>query len=147
VVADSLGGAWKLVPLPDSLQVITFDASADGRRAVFLGQAGDHRLVVVTGLSGEGMHVVATLPTDEPRPGVTWGAGDTLYLSRWLDADETPSLWRVLASGGGLTRVAVLPVSCFPISIRVSLHAPRAVCALGDFRGDIWVYRVPGVAR
>jgi tRNA A-37 threonylcarbamoyl transferase component Bud32/dipeptidyl aminopeptidase/acylaminoacyl peptidase len=147
VLADSLGGAWKPVPVPDSIGVITFDASADGRRAVFLGQAGDHPLVAVTGLSGEGMHVVATLPADEPGPAVTWGAGDTLYLSRWLDADPTPSLWRILASGGNLTRVAVLPVSCRPTSIRVSLHAHRAACTVGDFRGDIWVYRVPGVTQ
>jgi Protein kinase domain/WD40-like Beta Propeller Repeat len=147
VVADSLGGAWKATPWPDSIEVMRLDASADGRRLVFLGRAGARWLVMVSGLSGEGMRALAALPADEPLPGAQWGQGDTIYVSRWRDTDNSPSLWRLSANGGDLTQIRALPVPCGLGLLSVSPRARRAVCEVNDFRYDIWVYRVPGVSR
>jgi hypothetical protein len=147
VVADSLGGAWRAIPWPDSVQVTDFDGSPDGHQAVFVGSTRGRWLVVVSGLSREGMRVLAALPADEPGPGSNWGQGDTIYLSRWLDTDNSPSLWRLRATGGDLTRVAALPIPCELRSLWVSLRARQAACEVNDFRYDIWVYRVPGVGR
>jgi hypothetical protein len=130
-----------------TIDVMDLDASADGRRLLFLGRAGTRWLAMVSGLSGEGMRALAALPADEPLPGAQWGQGDTIYVSRWRDTDNSPSLWRLSANGGDFLRIAALPVPCRLGWGSVSPRARRAVCEVNDFRYDIWVYRVPGVSQ
>jgi hypothetical protein len=145
MVADSLGGAWRTIPFPDSIAVSSFEAAPDGRRAVFTGRAGGPWLLLATTLEGGESRRLATLPQDWLQPGVSWAGGDSIAVVRWADGEDAPALWWTRFSGGPMVRGPALPVPCAPISTQMSRHSSHGICQVRDFRYDIWVYRVPDV--
>lgn len=162
VVLDSLNGAWRTLVIPDSLSSANFAASPDGASLAVVGTPsrasesasiyraglGGRRLVVGTvPLSGGAFRVLSTFGTGEPEIGLSWEDDRTLSLARWLDAEETPSLWRLTIADGRLTRVATIPAACTPASIGLGASGRMATCRVDDFRSDIWLMTVPGVAR
>jgi dipeptidyl aminopeptidase/acylaminoacyl peptidase len=162
VVLDSARGAWRTLVLPDTLRAANFAASPDGaslavvartRRAsepasIDRAGAGGRRLVVGTvPLSGGEFRVLGTLGAGEPEIGVSWEDERTLFLVRWLNEDETPSLWRLAIADGRLTRVVTIPAACEPVSVSLGASGRMATCRVDDFRSDIWLMTVPGVTR
>jgi hypothetical protein len=90
---------------------------------------------------------VGAFVTGEPEIGVSWENDRSLFLTRWLDADELPSIWRLTIDGGQLARVVTIPAGCVPLGITLGGAGRTATCRVDDFRSDIWLMRVPGVTR
>jgi tRNA A-37 threonylcarbamoyl transferase component Bud32/dipeptidyl aminopeptidase/acylaminoacyl peptidase len=162
VVLDSLKGTWRTLAIPDSLNAVNFAASPDGASlavvavpnrasesaSVYRAGLGGRRLVVGTvPLLGGAFQVLSTFETGEPEIGLRWEDDRTISLARWLDAEDTPSLWRLTIGDGRLTRVAALPVACTPVSVALDGSGRIATCRVDDFRADIWLMTVPGVSR
>jgi serine/threonine-protein kinase len=161
IVLDSLNGAWRTLVIPDSLSAANFATSPDGRwlaivaaakkssePAAYRAGVGGRRLLVGTvPLSGGAFRVLATFPTGEPEIGLSWADDRTLALTRWPDAEETPSLWHLMIPDGELTRVATIPAACTPVSVGLGDSGRMATCRVDDFRGDIWLMMVPGLTR
>ena len=159
---DSLKGTWRTLDISDSLSASNFSASPDGASlavvaapsrasesgSVYRAGVGGRRLVVGTvPLSGGAFRVLSTFATGEPEIGVSWVDARTLALSRWLDTEELPSLWRLTIPDGRLTRVATIPAACTPVTVGLARAGRMATCRVDDFRGDIWLMTVPGVTR
>jgi len=162
-ILDSLGGTWKPVPVPDSLAVVAFAASPDGSLVAFVaiphGTSGEQgtglrsqfglrplKLGFVSLATGEA-RLVGELEPDEPTPGMSWDRDGTLYLGRWLAADDTPSIWQLMPGDGALRRITSLPSPCSPASITIGALGRAAACKLEDFRSDIWLIDTEGVTR
>jgi hypothetical protein len=162
VVLDSLNGTWRTVGISDSLSASNFSTSPDGASlavvaartkasesgSVYRAGAGGRRLVVgMVPVAGGAFRVLSTFATGEPEIGVSWADAGTLALSRWLDTEELPSLWRLTTTDGRLTRVATFPAACTPVTVGLGNSGRMATCRVDDFRGDIWLMTVPGVTR
>ncbi len=159
---DSIGAEWKPLPIPDSLEVVSFTASPDGSTAAFVAWAEHSRVASVgirpvsasvplavglVSLMRDDVRIVSVLDADEPAPNVNWDRDGTLYLGRWLGEDDMPSIWRLAPDGAGLRRVTELPAPCSPSSISVGALGKAAVCSVDDFRSDIWFIDIDGVTR
>jgi hypothetical protein len=160
---DSLGGAWHVLPIPDSLQVSRFDVSPDGTKAAFVAatsrasvetgntdrtRVGRRTLLVgVVALTGDEVRIVGALDPAEPTPGLTWSRDGAVYMGRWLPTDGMPSVWRLSLDTRRLSRVVDLPAACTPESIRISAEGRASACAVHDFRSDIWLLDIAGVTR
>ena len=162
VVLDSLSGTWRPIGISDSLSAANFAASPDGASlavaaaairasetgSVYRAGAGGRRQVVgIVPVAGGEFRVLDTFATGEPEIGVSWVDSRTLSLSRWLDADELPSLWRLTIQDGRLTPMATLPAPCTPATVGLDKSGRMATCRVDDFRSDIWLMTVPGVTR
>jgi hypothetical protein len=162
VVIDSLTGAWRTLVIPDSLSASNYSASPDGTSlavvatpsrasesaSIYRAGVGGRRLVIGTvPFSGGAFRVLGTFGTGEPEIGVSWEDARTLALTRWLDEEEMPSLWRLTVADGRLTRVATIPAACTPLSVGLGASGRMATCRVDDFRGDIWLLTVRGVTR
>ena len=152
-VADSLGGRWRALGIPDSLRITRFDLSPEGTRAVFVATANDisfapgadrtrnGRRVLMVGmvsLVGDTVRMIRQLDAEEASPSIGWSRDGTINLGRWLAADERPSLWRLSPTDGRLERTADLPVGCRPDSIRLSADGRTGTCTAEDFGSDVW---------
>ena len=152
-VADSLGGRWRALGIPDSLRITRFDLSPEGTRAAFVATANDISfapgsdrtpngrrvlLVGVASLAGDTVRMIRQLDAEEASPSIGWSRDGTINLGRWLAADEGPSLWRLSPTDGRLDRTADLPVGCRPDSIRLSADGRTGTCTAEDFRSDVW---------
>jgi serine/threonine protein kinase/Tol biopolymer transport system component len=148
VLADSLGGAWRPVSLPDSIFVgwAYLAASEDSGAIVSAWTASGQLQLILVPFSGHTHRVLATLPAGETELGLSLWA-DTAYVARWLADDPSPSLWQLPLSTGAFKRHALLPVRCAPWSVSVAKGGRMAACNVGEIRRDIWIYRVPGIAR
>jgi serine/threonine protein kinase len=146
--ADSLGADWRPIPWPDSLANLwNFAPTPDGKSTLSVAStASGQNLLVLHSHSDSSTRVLATLPSGEPWHGFSW-TGDTAYVARWLEEDPAPSLWRVVPGAGTLARYLTMPVQCYPQSVTVSRDGRMAFCNVPDNRSDIWLYRIPGVAR
>jgi hypothetical protein len=149
VIPDSLSAAnYSGSPDGASLAVVATRSRASESASIYRAGIGGRRLVVGTvPLSGGAFSVLVTFGTGEPEIGVSWEDDRTLALTRWLDTEELPSLWRLTIADGRLTRVATVPVGCTPVSIGLGASGRMATCRVDDFRADIWLMTVPGVTR
>jgi hypothetical protein len=160
---DSLGGAWHVLPIPDSLLVSRFDVSPDGTKAAFVAatsrasvetnstdrtMVGRRTLLVgVVALTGDEVRIVGALDPAEQTPGLTWSRDGAVYMGRWLPTDGMPSVWRLSLDTRRLSRVVDLPAACTPESIRISAEGRASACTVHDFRSDIWLLDIAGVTR
>jgi len=151
---DSLGGTITALPVADSLFFASFAASPDSRRAIFaavprrrirgggntlLQAQVDSVLLGIASLPAGDVRILRVLDADEAGPGLSWDRDGTIYVGRWLSSDESPSVWRLSAETGELTRLADLPGRCNASSISVGGLGRWAICQTEDVRSDIWL--------
>jgi hypothetical protein len=146
VLADSLNGTWRRVPVADSINPFSFAVAPYNLSILAAVEVPDGLAVGLLRLDRGNFQTLAPLTDDEPSPGLSWSADGAIHVARWLREDRLPSLWR-LSGAGRLERWAELPVACQPTSVVVSLRSDMATCSTDDFRTDIWLYDVPGVRR
>jgi tRNA A-37 threonylcarbamoyl transferase component Bud32/dipeptidyl aminopeptidase/acylaminoacyl peptidase len=140
MVLDSLAGAWRTVPLPDSLTIVSFAPSPDSKRAAFLAAIPDGTMLFGTvPFVGGAVNLSARFPREPGRPNLTWDRDGTIYMSRWLAADENPSLWTVAEATGAAKRFATLSAHCDPESVFIAGATHTAVCLVFDYRSDVWI--------
>jgi hypothetical protein len=82
---------------------------------------------------------------------VTWARDGHLYFARWDSTARLPVLARVKTEGAGPIaapeRVMTLPDGCVVEAVTIAAAARRGACQTRDFRGDVYLARVPGLAR
>ena len=82
---------------------------------------------------------------------ITWARDGYLYFARWDSTARVPVLARLKAEAAGPVaapeRVMALPDQCVVEAVTVASAVPRGACQTRDFRGDVYVARVPGLAR
>jgi serine/threonine protein kinase len=144
--ADSLNGVWRRVPGADSVEVYHFTVAPDGRAVLAAVMLSGTPMVGILDLARGDFRALAPLSGDGSMPGLNWSADGSMLVTRWLQEDKLPSMWRLSATGE-LERGAELPVPCTPRTFVVSLHSKVATCSTQDFRTDIWLYDVPGIGR
>jgi tRNA A-37 threonylcarbamoyl transferase component Bud32 len=141
MVLDSLRGAWRALPLPDSLRFGTIAPSPDGTRAAFIALTPSGvSLFGIIPLGGGPAQRLVPIGREPGTPQLTWDPDGTIFMSRWLAEDPTPSLWTVSEATGAKTRFASLAVRCKIETVSVSAAHHLAVCVVEDFRSDIWTF-------
>ncbi len=141
MVADSLAGAWRALPLPDSLTIVSYGPSPDEKRVAFFATTPDGTTLFGTiPLAGGAAHLLNRFKREPGAPTLTWDRDGTIYMARWLAADESPSLWTIAEATGAASRVATLPTHCDPGSVFVSGTHHMLVCTVNDYRSDVWIF-------
>jgi hypothetical protein len=149
---DATNATRSRIDFPDSLEYVAATASLSGDSVVVLAwlnfrpQPETWALLLVLRQPGT-VRLVNRLTPGEPDPSVSWLGDGAVYLGRWLDAEPTPSLWRMAPGGGPILRVASLPEPCHPPAITVAAGGTVAACGSDDFRRDVWLFDVAGVTR
>ncbi len=148
MVADSLGGAWRVLPLPDSLALVSYAPSPDGQRVGFLATTPDGTMLFGTvPIAGGAARLLNGFTREPGNPRMTWDRDGTIYMPRWLAADDSPSLWTIAEATGATTRVATLPARCDPSSAFVAGTHHLLVCNVVDYRSDVWIFDGVGGRR
>jgi len=83
---------------------------------------------------------------------LSWARDGYVYFSQWDRAARTPVLVRLRGAGGAgpvtaAERVMALPDRCLVQSVVVATAVHRGACQTPDNRGDVYLARVPGIAR
>jgi hypothetical protein len=143
VMGDSVAAPF--VPLPDSLHLIRAAAAPSGARFAAVRARGDSAVLSVIGLGPLTVATLATLDPEDVGDGISWPAGDDIYLARWRAADSLPGIWRIPSKGGTPTLVATLPVRCARRQTAVADGGRKAICLVQQYRSDIWT--VDGLGR
>ena len=139
MVADSMGGAWRAIALPDSLTDIVVAPNPDGKLAAFLATTPDGATVFGTvPIAGGAFRVLSRFEHEPGTPVLIWDREGTIYMPRWLAADERPSLWKIAEATGAATRVVTIPAPCDPGSVFVAMAHHMAACLVRDYRSDVW---------
>ena len=139
MVADSMGGAWRASALPDSLADIIVAPNPGGTLAAFLATTPDGATVFGTvPIAGGAFRVLSRLGQEPVTPVLIWDRDGTIYMARWLAADERPSLWKIAETTGVGTRVVTIPAPCDPGSVFVAMAHHMAACLVRDYRSDVW---------
>jgi len=151
VVLDSLTGEWRTLAALDSLEISRVAASPDGRRAIFVGSRvrgrGTGSFLASVPVEGGDLTMLESSEVPELPRGVSVGADGSIYVGRWLLGEPGPSLWRMTGARGPLTRLADLRPQCRPESLIVGWSGQLAVCAVDDFRSDIWTFDLGTLTR
>lgn len=149
---DSLGGMWRALTDPDSLEVVSFAIAPDGRTAVFAGYqlsaagpGSGYFIGSVAIVGGAIARLTSLRDLGRALAGVSVGLDGTVFVSQWIPGEAQPSLWRMPLAGGTLTRAADIPFACQVTSLVVGWNGRTATCGVDDFRGDVWIVNL-GVA-
>ncbi len=151
LVMDSSGAPVRTVATPDSLRVLNVAASPDGRSVAVVAVSPNATYVGTTPLASWQFRALLR-ESGGPRAGnMTWARDGYLYLARWDSTARVPVLARVRTDApttvGTPERVMVLPDRCVVETVTIAAAVPRGACQTRDFRGDVYVARVPGLAR
>ncbi len=145
LVLDSIGGAWRRLPAPDSIGFGNFAPSPEGSRAALMVRTrGDMQLGTVSLVAPEWQFTpILRVPDVEPgtpNPAVDWRADGNIYFTLWRRGDSLPGLWRVPEAGGDPVRVSSVPTRCrLGVMPAVSLERRIGACIAWDFRSDVWI--------
>jgi dipeptidyl aminopeptidase/acylaminoacyl peptidase len=151
LVIDSAGTAVRTVAAPDSLRVLSLAASPDSRSVALTVAAPNAAYVGTTPLASWQFHALLR-EAGAPRVAtMTWARDGYLYFARWDSTARTPVLARLNAAAtapvAAPERVMALPDRCVVEAVTIAAAARRGACQTRDFRGDVYVARVPGLAR
>ena len=151
LVIDSAGAPVRTVAVPDSLRVLSIAASPDGRSVALLVVAPNATYIGTTPLSSWQFHALLREPGAPHVATMTWARDGSLYFARWDSTARRPVLARLNTAAAGLMsvpeRVMALPDACLVESVTIAAAARRGACQTRDFRGDVYLARVPGLAR
>jgi len=151
LVIDSARAPVRTVAVPDSVRVLSIAASPDGRSVALLVAAPNASYVGTTPLSSWQFHALLREPGAPHVATMTWARDGFLYFARWDSTARTPVLARLNTAAAVLAsvpeRVMALPDGCLVESVTIAAAARRGACQTRDFRGDVYVARVPGLAR
>jgi hypothetical protein len=107
--------------------------------------------VGTTPLSSWQFHALLREPGAPHVATMTWARDGFLYFARWDSTARTPVLARLNTAAAVLAsvpeRVMALPDGCLVESVTIAAAARRGACQTRDFRGDVYLARVPGLAR
>jgi dipeptidyl aminopeptidase/acylaminoacyl peptidase len=150
LVIDSARAAVRLVAAPDSLRLLSVAASPDGRSVAMVVAAPNAAYIGTTPLTSWQFRALLREPGAPRIATVTWARDGYLYFARWDSTARLPVLARVKTEGGPVAapeRVMTLPDGCVVEAVTIAAGARRGACQTRDFRGDVYVARVPGLAR
>jgi len=151
LVIDSARAAVRLVAAPDSFRLLSVAASPDGRSVAMVVAGPNAAYIGTTPLTSWQFRALLR-ESGAPRIAtVTWAVDGYLYFARWDSTARRPVLARVKTEGGGPIaapeRVMTLPDGCVVEAVTIAASARRGACQTRDFRGDVYLARVPGLAR
>jgi tRNA A-37 threonylcarbamoyl transferase component Bud32/dipeptidyl aminopeptidase/acylaminoacyl peptidase len=151
LVIDSTRAAVRLVAAPDSLRLLSVAASPDGRSVAMVVAAPNAAYIGTTPLTSWQFRALLREPGAPRIATVTWARDGYLYFARWDSTARLPVLARVKTEGGGPIaapeRVMTLPDGCVVEAVTIAAGARRGACQTRDFRGDVYLARIPGLAR
>ena len=151
LVVDSAGTALRTVAAPDSMRVLSLAASPDGRSVALVVAASNATYIGTTPLSSWQFHALLREAGAPHVATITWARDGYLYFARWDSTARTPVLARLntaaTAPVAAPERVMTLPDRCVVEAVTIAAGARRGACQTRDFRGDVYVARVPRLSR
>ncbi|MDZ4675226.1 MAG: hypothetical protein SGI84_12275 [Gemmatimonadota bacterium] len=145
MVLDSIGGAWRARPAPDSLAIETFGPNPEGTRAALVVSSPGGAMLGTVSLDEWRFQPIIRWPSGSPNgpgalttTGVNWQPAGSIYFAMWRRADDFPTIWGVGEDGGVPVRVSTMPSSCRLGSLAISLERRLGTCVGRDFRSDVW---------
>jgi hypothetical protein len=146
VFHDSLGGARRVIDVPDSLRLGAFDVSPDGREAAALVITGGAvRLGIVSLYEWKLRELHRFNPGEQPAH-VNWSDDGWIYVAAARDAGPAV-VSRIQAGQQQLAQVLALPAGCWARTVTVASASPRGACLRIDTRGDVWLADLPGLVQ
>ena len=151
LVIDSARAAVRMLAAPDSLRLLSMAASPDARSVALVVATSSAMFIGTTPLASWHFRTLVREPGEAHIVNMTWARDGYLYFARWDSTARMPVLARLKTDGAGLVaaaeRVRTLPDGCVVEAVTIAAAAPRGACQTRDFRGDVYLARVPGLAR
>ena len=151
VTMDSSGAPVRSVEAPDSLRLLSFATSPDGRAAALVAASPNATYIGTTPVTRWEFRALLREPGVPHVTNITWAHDGYLYFARWDGTSRMPVLARLRTEAAGPVaspeRVMALPDQCVVESVTIAAAARRGACQTRDFRGDVYLARVPGLAR
>jgi hypothetical protein len=151
LVIDSARGPVRRIAVPDSLRLLSITPSPDGRSAALVATAPNAHVIGVTPTGAWQFRTLLREPGPPLIANITWARDGYLYFARWDSTARVPVLVRLNAASAATAsapeRVMTLSDECVVESVTIAASAQRAACQTRDFRGDVYLARVPGLAR
>ncbi len=147
-ILDAQSGRVRELAAPDSLRLIAAALSPDENDAVVMASTPSGAIIGVVSLDAWSFRPLVRFPRRAWASGLTWARDGFVYFADWSTTESAPVLYRVSSATGGVPqRVRALPTRCKVATVVVAIGAPRGVCDLGDYRGDVYLGTVPGLGR
>ncbi|HYW30829.1 MAG TPA: hypothetical protein VE869_04925, partial [Gemmatimonas sp.] len=150
LIVDRADNQVRRLPMPDSIQAITFVLGPAAKEVALQLRTPGETLIAVTPLDRWAPRVLQRLPGVPLQTSLSWRADGFIYYGTWDSTRGVPVLRRLDANGTAAQQaetVMSLPLGCSLKVVVIATNAPRGVCLMNDFRGDVYLWRLDGVTR